>query len=96
MSVALFFLKNEVTNLEMELDNTNRTIVSDREAIHVLKAEWSHLNDIERLQALSGRYLKLEPTDPGRLQSMDEFMPREGVSYTPSNNEITKGAGPRK
>jgi len=96
MSVALFFLKYEVTNLELELDNLNDAIVSDREAIHVLKAEWSHLNNIERLEVLSGRYLKLQPTDPGRLRSMDDFLPMEGVSYAPETTGHKNGGGTAK
>ena len=42
MSVALFYLKYEGTDLEQELDVLNRAIVTDQEGIHVLKAEWSH------------------------------------------------------
>ena len=48
MSIALFYLNFEVAGLEDELDSLNKTIMSDRETIHVLKAEWSHLNDIDR------------------------------------------------
>ena len=39
MSVALFFLKYEVTDLEEELNILNKAIVADQEGIHVLKAE---------------------------------------------------------
>ena len=55
MSVALFFLKYEVIDLETELNLLNRAIVSDRESIHVLEAEWSHLNDTGRLKDLAER-----------------------------------------
>ena len=50
--VALFYLKHEVTNLEDELKTLNRSIVAEREAVHVLKAEWSHFNDVGRLKEL--------------------------------------------
>ena len=68
MSVALFFLKYEVNGLESELGELNRGIVSDRESIHVLQAEWSHLNDIQRLKALAERHLNLSPMDPAQLR----------------------------
>ena len=68
MGVALFYLKYEVTNLEDELKSLNRSIIAEREAIHVLKAEWSHLNDIGRLKELSVRYLDLRPTDPVQIR----------------------------
>lgn len=75
MSVALFFLKYEVTNLEEELDTLNRAIDSNHEAMHVLRAEWSHLNDIERVRVLSHRYLELGPTSPLRIVTIDDLPP---------------------
>lgn len=68
MGVALFYLKHEVTNLEDELKSLNRSIIAEREAIHVLRAEWSHLNNVRRLKKLSARYLDLRPTDPGQIK----------------------------
>ena len=66
--VALFYLKHEVTNLEDELKTLNSSIVAEREAVHVLKAEWSHFNDVVRLKGLSMRYLELRPTEPKQLK----------------------------
>ena len=68
MGVALFYLKHEVTNLENELKKLNRSIIAEREAVHVLKAEWSHLNDLNRLKDLSKRHLELRPTAPAQLR----------------------------
>ena len=68
MGVALFYLKHEVTNLEDELNQLNHSIITEREAVHVLRAEWSHLNDMARLKDLSIRYLELGPTDPNQIK----------------------------
>jgi cell division protein FtsL len=73
MSVALFFLKYEVTHLEEELDRLNRSIDQHQEAMHVLRAEWGHLTEIERVRALSHRYLDLGPTNPIRIVTIDEL-----------------------
>jgi hypothetical protein len=59
MSVALFYLKYEVTDLERYLNNLNRAIVTNQETIHVLNAEWSHLNDVSRIKDLAKRYLQI-------------------------------------
>ena len=67
MMVALFYLEHEVTTLEEELESLNKTIVSDQEAIHVLRAEWSHLNDTDRLRELAEKYLALEPVRPAQI-----------------------------
>lgn len=73
MAASLFFLKYEVTNLEQELDGLNKKIMADHEAIHVLKAEWGHLNEMERVRALSQRHLDLQPTSPARIFTLDEL-----------------------
>ena len=44
LGVLMFVLKNQVQSLEGELNRINLSIQSDVKAIHVLKAEWSHLN----------------------------------------------------
>jgi len=73
MSVALFYLKYEVKNLEGQLNKLNHSIISDREAVHVLKAEWSHLNDLDRLKDLAIRRLKLQETDPRQLKEAKDL-----------------------
>ena len=75
MSVSLFYLKHEVTNLEDELKLLNRSIVADREAVHVLNAEWSHLNNLNRLEDLAKRHLKMQPTNPRQIKEA------RGLSY---------------
>ena len=73
MSVALFYLKYEVTDLEAELDLMNRGILADQEEVHVLKAEWSHLNDVTRIKVLADRYLNMQPTDPEQIKIEDDI-----------------------
>ncbi|MEE2761218.1 MAG: hypothetical protein VYE18_07220 [Pseudomonadota bacterium] len=90
MSVALFFLKYEVIDLETELNLLNRAIVSDREMIHVLEAEWSHLNDTARLKDLAERHLKLRPTQPDQLRTAEQpLAPKE---FDAPRQQITPAA----
>ena len=69
-SLALFALKYKVQDLEDELVRLNRSIFADQQAVHVLKAEWSHLNDPERLRALARRYLGMRPVTPNQLVTL--------------------------
>ncbi|MBV8538203.1 MAG: hypothetical protein JO128_21580 [Alphaproteobacteria bacterium] len=64
---GLYHLKNEVQAQEDQLFRVNRTILAEQEAIHVLRAEWSYLNQPARLQALASRHLDLAPTKPAQL-----------------------------
>ncbi|MFM7344312.1 MAG: hypothetical protein ACKO1J_02950 [Tagaea sp.] len=70
-ALALYQLKHEVIALEKELARLNREIVREQESIHVLRAEWSHVNRPERLQALARRHLDLEPMSPRQFGRMD-------------------------
>ena len=74
MSVGLFYLKYEVANLEDRILNLNSSIVKYEEGIHVLKAEWSHLNNLSRIKDLASRYLQMYPTNPDRIKSIDELI----------------------
>lgn len=54
-----FILKNQVHELETELSRINRDIQKDVKSIHVLKAEWSHLNNPARLRKLAQKHISL-------------------------------------
>lgn len=73
LSLVLFSVKYQVQDLEQELDALNRSIAADRQAIHVLNAEWSHLNNPDRLRVLSDRYLGLTPIEPEQLGTIDRL-----------------------
>jgi len=60
IGVALFYAKHRVQALDEQLAETNQAILADQESIHVLKAEWAYLNQPDRLERLSRRYLELE------------------------------------
>jgi len=71
ISVALFSVKYQVQDLEQELVGLNRSIIDERKSIHVLKAEWSHLNNPERLKGLARRHLGMRPVEPDQMKTFD-------------------------
>ncbi|MHA1597219.1 MAG: cell division protein FtsL [Alphaproteobacteria bacterium] len=71
LSVALFSVKYQVQDLEQELSGLNRSITSERKSIHVLKAEWSHLNNPERLDRLARKHLGMKPIVPAQMKTID-------------------------
>ena len=95
MSVALFFLKYEVTDLEEELNILNKAIVADQEGIHVLKAEWSHLNDVARIKDLASRYLEMKPTQPMQIKSVEELSGQDGDEQAISAVKISNKSNKR-
>lgn len=70
LGYGLYHLKHEVKALEDELFRLNRQILAEQQAIHVLRAEWSYINQPQRLQSLSQRHLDLQPTRPAQIGTL--------------------------
>lgn len=73
MSLGLFMISYQVQDLEDQLDSLNRDIARDNRAVHVLQAEWAHLNDPQRLRLLSERYLGLAPIATKQLGKVEDI-----------------------
>jgi hypothetical protein len=60
VAIALFLLyrvKYEVQSLRTQVSDTARELEAEKEALHVVAAEWAYLNRPERLRSLAGKYL---------------------------------------
>ncbi len=73
LAFGLYKLKYEVQELEDRYGAMNRAILSEQEAIRVLRAEWSFLNSPKRLGDLTKRYLKLKPVSVDRFIRLEEI-----------------------
>jgi hypothetical protein len=76
---GMFKVKYEVMDLEDALARTNRAIVADQDAIHVLKAEWAFLSQPSRLAELSKRHLDLVPLGAAQLGQVSAIPLRPGA-----------------
>lgn len=70
LGYGLYHLKHEVKALEDELFRLNRQVLAEQQAIHVLRAEWSYINQPQRLQSLVQRHLDLQPTKPAQIGTL--------------------------
>ena len=75
------YMKNSVYRLEDELDKINQNIQTDIETIHILNAEWSKLNNPERLRALVADHIKIYPIKAEQIIN---------YSALPFNYEVTE------
>ena len=73
VALALFSVKYRAQDMEKELAQLNRTTIEDREAIRVLKAEGSTLNNAARLRVLAGRHLGMKPLIPEQMGTLDDL-----------------------
>lgn len=91
--LAMFFLslfglvhtKMHVQSLRESIDGMEDKKAKLIESVRVLKAEWSYLNKLDRLESLSDQYLKLSKIDLNKIKSMsdkrDEIARIEKVKY---------------
>lgn len=80
LSLALFSVTYRVQNLDGEITGLNRAITDDRKAIHVLRAEWSYLNDPDRLGERARRYLRLAPIGAEQISKIADIPKRKDLS----------------
>jgi len=90
LSVVLFGVKYQVQDLEGELSAIDRDVLNEERAIHVLRAEWSHLNNPERLRQLAERHLNLKPVSPRQLgepKDLSELPPKAENGQVPASTK---------
>ena len=96
-------MKNKVQELEKELNGINQDIQNDIKTIHVLKAEWSHLNNPSRLRNLAMKHISLNPVKAEQIINYSalpfeyengesrKLLARKNLSgYAERNKEIKK------
>jgi cell division protein FtsL len=79
----LFKVKYEVVETEQQLQQTLAHINREEENIHILKAEWSHLNEPQRLQKLAKKYLDIGPVRAEQVISLADDKNRTATSQSP-------------
>ena len=74
-AVGLFTVKYKVQDLEEKIDRTNQKIIESQQATHILRVEWAHLNEAERIEKLASKHLKLEPASIKQVVRLDSLKP---------------------
>ena len=67
VAAGLFQTKYEVQSLEARLGRIHRAILADQQAIHVLKAEWTYLNQPAELAKRAAENLQLKPVSAAQI-----------------------------
>ena len=77
LACVIYQVKYEARALDAEIAALAKRIDEERDAIAVLRAEWSLLNRPERIQRLAQKHLKLAPAKPGQLVTLDTVTNRD-------------------
>ena len=79
-----FKVKYAVQDLEDELNRVRKRTVAEQQEMRVLSAEWTYLNQPERLAELNRRYLQLAPIGPRQLQQTIDDVPLRPLPAPPA------------
>lgn len=100
---ALFQVKYQVVSLEEELARLNAATLREQNQIHVLEAEWSYLNQPQRLEELNERFVHLKPINPAQYAAIasvpmrpERFDVEPGVRLPGTEGMIARIAPPRR
>ncbi|HZH28111.1 MAG TPA: hypothetical protein VEY95_13105 [Azospirillaceae bacterium] len=94
---VLFQTSYQVQSLNRELRAVNRQIVEERETIHILKAEWSYLNEPTRLERLAKQFTQLRPTGAEQMVGLEAIPAKLPPGAAPSAPaEVPTARGPAR
>ncbi|MGB6924567.1 MAG: hypothetical protein WBE08_14055 [Methyloceanibacter sp.] len=71
LAYVIYQVKYESRALDEDIAGLRKNIEAERDAVSVLRAEWSLLNRPERIERLAKKHLKLGPARPGQLVTLD-------------------------
>ena len=89
-AIGLFAVKYKVQDLEERIDRTNLKILESQEATHILRIEWAHLNEAERIERLAQKHLKLQQASIAQVVRLDSLK-----SDSPTRREPPLPSPPR-
>ena len=81
--VTTFKVKYAVQDIEDELNRVRRQTTAEQQEIRVLTAEWTYLNQPERLTELNRRFLGLAAISTKQLQRSIEEIPLRAPAAPP-------------
>ncbi|HAY47805.1 MULTISPECIES: hypothetical protein [Thalassospira] len=73
IGAGTYWVSHEVERLEKHYAEIQSDILAEQESIHVLEAEWSYLNNPERIEKLSREYLSLAQIEVLQMASIDDL-----------------------
>ena len=73
---VLFHTSQQVTDGRAALASTERELLREEESLRVLQAEWSYLNQPERLEKLARQHLELVPLNGKQFANVTDLNER--------------------
>ena len=96
LAYVIYEGKDEARALDEDIGGLRKEIETERDAVAVLRAEWSLLNRPERIERLAKKHLKLNPARPSN-SSPSKRCPTATSSasaWTRPTTSLPEGSGP--
>lgn len=77
LAYVIYEVKYEARALDEDIAGLRKDVEAERDAVAVLRAEWSLLNRPERIERLAQKYLKLGPARADQLVTLDTVSERD-------------------
>jgi len=84
LSFIIYQQKYQSQAMDRRIAELRRSIAGERDAVGVLRAEWSHLNSPKRIERLARKYLGLRPLKASQIMTARQF----AAMYQPSPAEV--------
>lgn len=73
VSAGVYNIERRVESLRSELKAINQQLIKDKERMHVLRAEWSYLNQPERIDTMAQEHLELNAMDISQVKIIEDI-----------------------
>lgn len=84
LSFLIYEVKYETGMMEEQVASLKLGIRRERDAIAILRAEWSHLNRPERVERLARKHLGLDPVQARQMMTLEQLAElRKGINRGP-------------
>ncbi len=96
LAYVIYEGKYQARALDEDIAGLHTDIETERDAVAVLRAEWSLLNRPERIERLAEKHLKLGPARPEQLVTLDTVSDRdfERVRTEAADDALPAATGP--
>jgi cell division protein FtsL len=96
LAYVIYEGKYEARALDEDIGGLRKEIETERDAVAVLRAEWSLLNRPERIERLAKKHLKLNPARPQQLVTIETVSDSdfERVRMESTDESLPEGSAP--
>ena len=94
--IGLFVVKYHERRLEERLEALNRQIVDNQRATNILRVEYAHLGEVNRIEALNARYIRLQPITMRQIGSIGQIPLRRAGGAVATDPGKTGSDAPSK